>query len=152
MASSVQEEQAITKGSFKNVTNVKMELMEIKRYSGFFQDGGPNAILEHYENTAFIHNGEPPNGSKVGVAYRGYNDGQWVFAWHVPQPNMLTVIQPNKVLGKFFLAGEEIDWVNIEKELDESNSNEISDPYFRATITPHGSKAQLDVNFLNVPH
>ncbi|CAO2813900.1 unnamed protein product [Amaranthus hypochondriacus] len=152
MANSVQEEQAISDGTFVNETFVNMELMEIKRYSGFFQDGGPKAILEHYEKTNFIHNGEPPKGSKVGVSYRGYNDAQWVFAWHVPQPNKLTVIQPNKVLGKFFLAGEKIEWDDIEKELDESNSNEISDPYFRATITPHGSKAQLDVKFLNVPH
>ncbi|CAO2815366.1 unnamed protein product [Amaranthus hypochondriacus] len=147
-----EQEQARTHGSFMNETFVKMELMEIKRYSGFFQDGGPKAILEHYENTEFIHDGEPPKGSKVGVAYRGYSDGQWVVAWHVPQPDKVPVIKPNKVIGKFFLAGEEIDWVNIEKELDESNSTEISDPYFRATITPHGSKAQLDVKFLNVPH
>ncbi|CAO2815371.1 unnamed protein product [Amaranthus hypochondriacus] len=143
------EEQAIVDGSFMNETFVKMELLEIKRYSGFFQDGGPKAILEHNEKTNFIHNGESPKGSKVGVAYRGYG-GQWVFAWHVPQPNNLTVIQPNKVLGMFFLPEEKIDWDYIENELDES-TNEISDHDFKATITPHGSKAQLHVKFLNIP-
>ncbi|CAO2815373.1 unnamed protein product [Amaranthus hypochondriacus] len=142
------QEQAITSGSFKNETFAKLELIEIKTYCGHFQDGGPSAIIEPGEETSFKHQGEP--GSKVAVAYRGHNDGQWVCAWHVYPSTQLKILQWNKVLGKHFLAGESIDWDKIEKELDESTT-EISNPYFKATVTPHGYKADLDVKFLNVP-
>ena len=90
------QEQTRTHGSFMNETFVKMELMEIKTYSGFFQDGAPKPILEHYENTNFIHDGQPPKASKVGVAYGGYNDAQWVVAWHVPQPDKLRLLNPTR--------------------------------------------------------
>ena len=81
------QNQVEVQGTFKNDTFAKLELMHMEIYSGHFADGGPNAVLEQGDKTTFKHIGEPsPEGSKVGVSYRGPNDDQWVFAWHAPGP------------------------------------------------------------------
>ncbi|CAO2813309.1 unnamed protein product [Amaranthus hypochondriacus] len=142
-------------GSIKNETFAKLELMSMEIYSGHYEDGGPNAVVEQGDTTTFKHIGEPsPKGSKVGVSYRGPNDDQWVFAWHVPGPYPLelpSIELKKKVFGKHLRAGESVDWKKIEKELDESTSSEINTPYFKGAITPAGTNARLDVVFLNLP-
>ena len=46
-------------------------------------------------------------------------------------------------------AGESIDWVQIEKELDEQKppKSKVKTRYLEASITPEGSKAELNMNF-----
>ena len=96
--SSVQD-QVNVQATFENQTPDRLDLMKIETYSGFFQDGGPSGTIEQGGLTSFVHNGTPPKGSKVGVAYRGYRGNQWVLAWHVPQPfpSELPAIAHNKV-------------------------------------------------------
>ncbi|XP_057526761.1 uncharacterized protein LOC130805934 [Amaranthus tricolor] len=151
--SSVQD-QVNVQATFENQTPDRLDLMKIETYSGFFQDGGPSGTIEQGGLTSFVHNGTPPKGSKVGVAYRGYRGNQWVLAWHVPQPfpSELPAIAHNKVLGKHVREGETIDWEKIENELDDpSTTDKVNSPYFKAKITPMGSKAELVVEFINLP-
>ncbi|CAO2815369.1 unnamed protein product [Amaranthus hypochondriacus] len=147
MAASVHN-QVLVKGNFKNELALNVDLMKIETYSGFFQDGGPNAIIEPGHETSFKHNGALPQGSKIGVAYQVPNGDLCVLAWHVPLPSDLTVVLPNKVLGKDVKAGESIDWAQIEKELDEETMSKVKTRYFEASITPDGRKAELNMNFL----
>ncbi|CAO2815374.1 unnamed protein product [Amaranthus hypochondriacus] len=152
MAASGQD-QILVKGTFKNELASNVDLMRIETYSGFFQDDGPNAIIKPGQETSFKHNGAPPSGSKVGVAYRILNGDLCVLAWHVPEPRDQKILIPNKVLGKDVKAGESIDWAQIEKELDDKEnpkSNIVKTRYFEASITPYGIKAELDLKFLPI--
>ncbi|CAO2815367.1 unnamed protein product [Amaranthus hypochondriacus] len=151
MATSVQN-QVLVKGTFKNELASNVELMKIETYSGFFQDGGPNAIIEPGHETSFKHNGALPQGSKVGVAYRVPNGDLCVLAWHVPEPRDQKILMFNKVLGKDVKAGESIDWAQIEKELNEQQPamSKVKTRYFEASITPDASKAELNMNFIPI--
>ncbi|CAO2815370.1 unnamed protein product [Amaranthus hypochondriacus] len=147
------ESKVVVKGTFKNDSATKVELIKIESYSGFFQDEGPQAILEPGQETSFKHSGIPPTGSKVGVAYRIFDGTLCVLAWEVPEPfpDMLPAIKYNKVLGKAVKAGESIDWVQIEKELDEQNvspQSMVKTHYFEASIIPTGSQAELFMKFI----
>nr|AMB72439.1 hypothetical protein [Mesembryanthemum crystallinum] len=141
----VNQEQALTNGAIGNHAKCNLELKSINEYSGHFSTPGPAQILEDGNITKFEHEGTPPQGSKVGVAYHAKGH-QWVMAWMVPLQNPATKPALNKV---YIEDGPdaEIDWKDIEMKLESSREYSFC-PGGLASIT-QGSVAKLAAAFID---